>query len=139
MASKNTKARAQSYSMLTDIEKNILKRHYDGGMVGTGRKYQAMITRAVEETDLARERVEKWIGNERNKRRQSGATEQQSKKVKLPPMQRGPNPYNLFCAEIFRTGKLKVDIISELSCESRRSTKPCQHYNARPICWLAAV
>lgn len=58
MASKNTKARAQSYSMLTDIEKNILKRHYDGGMVGTGRKYQAMITRAVEETDLARERVE---------------------------------------------------------------------------------
>ncbi|KAJ7382368.1 hypothetical protein OS493_035428 [Desmophyllum pertusum] len=61
MASKNTKARAQSYSMLTDIEKNILKRHYDGGMVGTGRKYQAMITRAVEETDLARERVENGL------------------------------------------------------------------------------
>ena len=51
--------------MLIDIEKNILKRHYDGGMVGIGRKYQAMITRAAEETDIERER-------EREREREGG-------------------------------------------------------------------
>ena len=51
--------------------------------------------------------LQKWIGNERKRRRHSGATDQQSKRVKLPPMQRGPNAYNIFCAEIFRTGKFE--------------------------------
>ena len=36
MASKNTKPRAQTYSMLTDVQKDILTRRYDGGMPGGG-------------------------------------------------------------------------------------------------------
>ena len=58
MACKNTKPRAQTYSMLTDVQKDILTRHYDGGMVGTGRRYDEMITRAAEETNLPRDKVE---------------------------------------------------------------------------------
>ncbi len=61
MASKNTKARAQSYSMLTDIQKNILTQRYEGGMVGTGQKYQAMITSAAEETYITKERESRWF------------------------------------------------------------------------------
>lgn len=57
MASKNTKPRAQTYSMLTDVQKNILKRHFDGGMVGIGRQCQEMITRAAEEANLTRDKV----------------------------------------------------------------------------------
>ena len=44
--------------MVTDVQKDILKQHFDGGMVGTGRQYQEMITRAAEEADLSREKVE---------------------------------------------------------------------------------
>lgn len=64
--------------------------------------------------------LQKWIGNERQKRRQSGENEQQSKRIKLPPMQRGPNAYNIFCAEIFRTGKVKnaTDWLTLNNCES---------------------
>ena len=58
MASKNAKARAQTYSMLTDIQKNILKRHFDNGMVGIGRQYQEMVTHAAEETNLTKDKVE---------------------------------------------------------------------------------
>ena len=58
MASKNSKPRAQTYNMLTDVQKNILKQHYDSGMVGTGRQYDEMITRAAEETCLPRNKVE---------------------------------------------------------------------------------
>lgn len=58
MASKNSKPRAQAYNMLTDVQKNILKQHYDSGMVGTGRQYDEMITRAAEETGLPRNKVE---------------------------------------------------------------------------------
>ena len=58
MASKNSKPRAQTYNMLTDVQKNILKQHYDSGMVGTGRQYDEMITRAAEETGLPRNKVE---------------------------------------------------------------------------------
>ena len=43
--------------MLTDVQKNILKQHYDSGMVGTGRQYDEMITRAAEETGLPRNKV----------------------------------------------------------------------------------
>ena len=52
MASKNNKPRAQTYDLLTDVQKNILKRYFDNGMVGIGRQYQEMVTRAAEETDL---------------------------------------------------------------------------------------
>ena len=58
MASQKSKPRAQTYNMLTDIQKNILKQHYDGGMIGTGRQYDEMITRAAEETRLPRNKVE---------------------------------------------------------------------------------
>ena len=58
MASQKSKPRAQTYNMLTDIQKNILKQHYDGGMIGTGRQYDQMITRAAEETRLPRNKVE---------------------------------------------------------------------------------
>ena len=58
MASKNTKPRAQTYSLLTDVQKNVLKRHFDNGMVGIGRQYREMITRAAEETNLTRDKVE---------------------------------------------------------------------------------
>ena len=55
MASKNTKPRAQTYSLLTNVQKNILKRHFDNEMVGIGRQYQEMVTRAAEETNLSRD------------------------------------------------------------------------------------
>ena len=58
MASKNAKPRAQAYSMLTDVQKNVLKRHYDSGIVGTGRQYDEMITRAAEETNVSKDKVE---------------------------------------------------------------------------------
>lgn len=58
MASKMSKPRAQTYNMLTDAQKSILKQHYDSGMVGTGRQYDEMITRAAEETGLPRNKVE---------------------------------------------------------------------------------
>ena len=58
MASQKSKPCAQTYNMLTDIQKNILKQHYDGGMIGTGRQYDEMITHAAEETRLPRNKVE---------------------------------------------------------------------------------
>lgn len=58
MESKNNKPRAQTYSMLTDVQKNILKRHFDNGMVGIGRQYQEMVTLAAEENNLTRDKVE---------------------------------------------------------------------------------
>ena len=58
MASKNTKPRAQTYSLLTDVQKNILKWHLNNGMVGIGRQYQEMVTRVAEEIDLTRDNVE---------------------------------------------------------------------------------
>lgn len=58
MASKNGKSRAQTYNMLTDVQKNILEQHFDGGMVGTGRQYDEIITRAAEETGLPKKKVE---------------------------------------------------------------------------------
>ena len=58
MASKNTKPRAQTYSLLTNVQKNILKRHFDNGMVGIGCQNQDMVTRAAEETNLSRDKVE---------------------------------------------------------------------------------
>ena len=45
----------------------------------------------------------------------NGASDQPSKKVKLPPMQRGPNAYNLFCSEIFQTGKVEIVVTSKRS------------------------
>lgn len=58
MAFKYSKRRAQTYNMLTDVQKNILKRYYDGGMVGTGRQYDEIITRVAEETGLRKNKVE---------------------------------------------------------------------------------
>lgn len=58
MASKNTKPRVQTYSLLTDFQKHIPKRHFDNGMVGIGRQYQEMVTRIAEETNLTRDKVE---------------------------------------------------------------------------------
>ena len=58
MASKNSTPRSDNYDLLTDIQKSILKRYYDEGMVGTGRQYREIINRAAEETKLARTKVE---------------------------------------------------------------------------------
>ena len=58
MTSINTKPRAQTYSWLTDVQKNILKLHFNNGMVGIGLQYQELVTRAAEETNLTRDKVE---------------------------------------------------------------------------------
>ena len=58
MACKKSKPQAQTYNMLTEVQKNILKQHYDSGMVGTGRQCDEMITHAAEETGLPRNKVE---------------------------------------------------------------------------------
>ena len=63
MANTNTRTRAETYTMLTDAQKNILKRYFDGGMVGTGQQFQEMITRAAEETEVAKKRVEVSLSN----------------------------------------------------------------------------
>lgn len=53
--------------------------------------------------------LQKWIGNERAKRRLENPESQQAqKRLKVPPLVKGPNAYNVFCAEFFQTGKYSV-------------------------------
>ena len=53
MASKVVKPRAQRYTLLTDVQRNILKRYFENGMIGTGQQHQEQIARAAEEADLS--------------------------------------------------------------------------------------
>lgn len=57
MASKVVKPRAQRYTLLTDVQRNILKRYFEKGMIGTGQQHQEQIARAAEEADLSKNQV----------------------------------------------------------------------------------
>ena len=57
MASKVVKPRAQRYTLLTDVQRNILKRYFENGMIGTGLQHQEQIARAAEEADLSKNQV----------------------------------------------------------------------------------
>ena len=57
MASKVIKPRAQRYTLLTDVQRNVLKRYFENGMIGTGRQHQEQIARAAEEADLSKNQV----------------------------------------------------------------------------------
>ena len=56
MASKVVKPRAQ-YTLLTDVQRNILKRYFENGMIGTGQQHQEQIAQAAEEADLSKNQV----------------------------------------------------------------------------------
>ena len=57
MASKVVKPRAQRYTLLTDVQRNILKRYFENGMIGTGQQHQEQIAQAAEEADLSKNQV----------------------------------------------------------------------------------
>ena len=57
MASKVVKPRAQRYTLLTDVQRNILKRYFENEMIGTGRQPQEQIARAAEEAYLSKNQV----------------------------------------------------------------------------------
>ena len=50
--------------------------------------------------------LQKWIGNQKRKRTQESGTVETEQDVTLKRIKgvRGPNSYNLFCAEFFQTG-----------------------------------
>ena len=58
MASKIVKPRAQRYTLITDVQRNILKAYFENEMIGTGRQHQEQIARAAEEADLSKNQVE---------------------------------------------------------------------------------
>lgn len=51
--------------------------------------------------------MQKWIGNQKRKRPQESMAEADLMLKKIKAV-RGPNSYNLFCAEFFKTGEVEV-------------------------------
>ncbi|XP_028397528.1 general transcription factor II-I repeat domain-containing protein 1-like [Dendronephthya gigantea] len=98
------------YAVLTDEKKRILCEYYDKGMTTTSPCMHAFIDQAAQEANLSVDKVKKWIGNERRKRRASSTfvndlEERQSNK---PPSKRAITGYNLFCSQMMNSDECQM-------------------------------
>ncbi|CAH3039752.1 unnamed protein product, partial [Pocillopora meandrina] len=88
---------------ISDVQRGISERFFEGRMVGTGTMYKETVLKASTDTGLTKAQVETWIGNQKRTRPQESSS---SADVTLKRIKgvKGPNSYNSFCAEFFKTG-----------------------------------
>ncbi|RMX59244.1 hypothetical protein pdam_00005695, partial [Pocillopora damicornis] len=87
---------------ISDEQRGISERFFEGRMVETGTMYKETVLKASTDTGLTKAQVETWIGNQKRTRPQESSS---SADVTLKRIKgvKGPNSYNLFCAEFFKT------------------------------------
>ncbi|XP_028416205.1 uncharacterized protein LOC114540121 [Dendronephthya gigantea] len=105
-------AATRNYEMLSDEQKRILSSFYNNGMISASKEMEDTITKAAEKAETTVEKVKKWIGNERKKRRkrnfEPAALEQDmSKYTKCPPIKRMASGYNMFTSNLLSSDALK--------------------------------
>ncbi|XP_028416357.1 uncharacterized protein LOC114540361 [Dendronephthya gigantea] len=105
--------RRRTYEVISEAQRKILCDFFDKGMNSTASNMQRTIVEASDKANVTVERVKKWIGNERQKRKASSAIgtdlpgETSGLATRKCPVKRGTTAYNLFCSSMLTSDECK--------------------------------